>query len=182
MLRDILYINKCNKKLKGTYKGMIEMLEDKIQFREFGEFCIKESCVENILFLEEYWKFKRLFNKNEKTISIIHDISRPFSVNHETVSIICDPGKSGRDIFIKSTPDFDSEENCMKNNRGVSTNFGETSIASLTPSTEPKVVDIKTLYSTIEKKPLNSVIILLVVKHFMKLIFKIKLLQQLLLN
>jgi len=35
--------------LKGTYKGMIEMLEDKIQFREFGEFCIKESCVENIV-------------------------------------------------------------------------------------------------------------------------------------
>ena len=28
---------------------MIEMLEDKIQFREFGEFCIKESCVENIV-------------------------------------------------------------------------------------------------------------------------------------
>jgi len=25
------------------------MLEDKIQFREFGEFCRKENCVENIV-------------------------------------------------------------------------------------------------------------------------------------
>jgi len=51
-LKDILYINKCNKKLKGTYKGMIEMLQDRIQFREFGEFCRKESCVENIVIIK----------------------------------------------------------------------------------------------------------------------------------
>jgi len=28
---------------------MIKMLEDKVQFNEFGEFCIKENCVENIV-------------------------------------------------------------------------------------------------------------------------------------
>jgi hypothetical protein len=66
MLRDIIHINHQNKNLKSTFKGMLEFLEDKIQFREFGEFCRNENCVENILFYQEYWKYKRLFNKTER--------------------------------------------------------------------------------------------------------------------
>ena len=50
-LRDIIHINHQNKNLKSTFKGMLEFLEDKIQFREFGEFCIKENCVENIVII-----------------------------------------------------------------------------------------------------------------------------------
>eukprot|EP00833_Pecoramyces_ruminatium_P000956 jgi/Orpsp1_1/1174988/evm.model.c7180000052222.1 len=66
MLNDIIHLSKCNKKLKSTYKGMLELLEDRIQFREFGEFCRNENCVENILFYQEYWKYKKLFNKGDR--------------------------------------------------------------------------------------------------------------------
>jgi len=65
MIKDILYINKCNKNLKGTYQEMIEMFANKILFREFGEFCRNENCVENILFLQEFWKYKKIFSKDK---------------------------------------------------------------------------------------------------------------------
>jgi len=71
MVNEIIHLNKCNKNLKSTYKGMFEMLEDRVQFREFGEFCRNENCVENILFYQEFWKYKRLFNKNVK--NFFHD-------------------------------------------------------------------------------------------------------------
>jgi len=154
MLKDILYINGCNKKLKGTYKGMIEMLEDKIQFREFGEFCRKENCVENILFLEEYWRYKKLFNRNDKSMSIIHDISKSFSLSHD-LSLAHDKSRSNRDM-TKSQEFGDNEETSTRNKRlsdHGSSIAGDTSMLSLALSSmEPKVVDIKTLYSTIEKE------------------------------
>ncbi|ORX83628.1 hypothetical protein BCR32DRAFT_266852 [Anaeromyces robustus] len=89
MLNDIIYLNKCNKNLKGTYKGMIEMLENKILFREFGEFCRNENCVENILFFQEYWKYKKLFNKNDKSVIVTNPDSatksQDFSDTHSAI-------------------------------------------------------------------------------------------------
>jgi len=64
MLTDIIHINKCNKNLKVTFNGMIELLNDKVLFREFGEYCRNDNCVENVLFYQEYWKYKNLFSKN----------------------------------------------------------------------------------------------------------------------
>jgi len=137
MLKDILYINKCNKKLKGTYKGMIEMLEDKIQFREFGEFCIKESCVENILFLEEYWKFKKIFNKNDKLLSFVPEVSKTHSVAFEatgSMSLFHDPTRSSREM-LKNQEYSDIDD-----------------IVSNSTSLEPKISDIRALYNTIEQE------------------------------
>ena len=50
-LRNILYVNKYSKNLKRTFQGMIELLENPVQFREFGEFCINENCPENIVII-----------------------------------------------------------------------------------------------------------------------------------
>jgi len=81
MLKNILYINKCNKSLERTYQGMIKMLNDKVQFNEFGEFCIKENCAENILFIDEYWKYKKLFNEVDKSL-FTGDTPKYFSVDY----------------------------------------------------------------------------------------------------
>jgi len=134
MLKDILYINKCNKKLKGTYKGMIEMLEDRIQFREFGEFCRKESCVENILFLEEYWKYKKLFERNDRSSSIVHNISKTHFLAREgtgSLSMFHDPTRSR---VLQENIDIDDIKY-----------YDDT-------TTEPKISDIRALCSTIEQE------------------------------
>jgi hypothetical protein len=80
MLKDIRHIDKRNKDLKVNYQAMTDMLKDKIQLREFGEFCRYENCVENILFYQDYWRYKNLFNKTERNSSNVESLkSQEFS-------------------------------------------------------------------------------------------------------
>ncbi|ORX43668.1 hypothetical protein BCR36DRAFT_360904 [Piromyces finnis] len=106
MLKDIIHLNNRNKILKATYEGMIEMLKDKVLFREFGEFCRNENCVENIIFVQEYWRYKKLFNKNEK-ICDQSDISSIILRNNEQSILKSNreslTTKSSRELSVSKT-------------------------------------------------------------------------------
>ncbi|ORX77380.1 hypothetical protein BCR32DRAFT_248001 [Anaeromyces robustus] len=113
IVNDIVHVNKCNKNLKATYKGMLEMLEDRVQFREFGEFCRNENCVENILFYQEYWKYKRLFNRNVKSVI---DPSRSQDALETTTSI---------SVNISKTTGINDTNNVSKGNGINETNISK---------------------------------------------------------
>jgi len=135
MLKNILYIKKCNKNLERTYQGMIKMLNDKVQFNEFGEFCIKENCVENILFFDEYWKYKKLFNGIDKSL-LTNDSSKLFSPNSTK--------KSGINSTLKSQDYTDSNEYFSISNKSDTFLFNELN--------EQNNLNYKNLKNVIEKE------------------------------
>ncbi|ORX82936.1 hypothetical protein BCR32DRAFT_292326 [Anaeromyces robustus] len=70
-IKDIIHINKQKAETKATVNGMLKMLQDNILLREFSEFCRKENCTENILFYQHYWKYRKLFDNQERNSRIV---------------------------------------------------------------------------------------------------------------
>ncbi|ORX83629.1 hypothetical protein BCR32DRAFT_326305 [Anaeromyces robustus] len=66
---------------------MMEMLEDDLLFREFGEFCRDENCIENILFYRDYWKYKKLFQRHDKPSTNNTDVLKSRKLSMDSVSI-----------------------------------------------------------------------------------------------
>jgi hypothetical protein len=70
IVKDIVHVENQKSETKATTNGMLKMLGDNVLLREFSEFCRKENCTENILFYQQYWKYKKLF-ENQRNSKIM---------------------------------------------------------------------------------------------------------------
>lgn len=90
-LFHLFYIERTMKNIDKTTEGLKKVLEDKILFREFCEFCKKDCCVENALFYKEYQKFKTAIKNNKnikKKQSNEHDDLKEYSNNSSDNDVI----------------------------------------------------------------------------------------------
>ncbi|ORX84865.1 hypothetical protein BCR32DRAFT_291034 [Anaeromyces robustus] len=162
-LKDILHVTECNKNLKVTRAGMDEMLYDKVLFREFGEYCRNENCVENILFLQEYWKYKKLFAKNNATNTKISEISDPESSikSRSREGSIAKLSVIGRRNTLLGNSKLNEHGNTISSTTKITTDR-KTSIMSSSRLNERAMSvitipiieksDLKTYYSTVERE------------------------------
>ena len=87
------------------------------------------------MFLDEYWKYKKLFNGVDKSL-LTNDSSKPFSANSVR--------KSGLNLTLKSQDYSDSNEYSFLNNRSDISSFNELN--------EPNSLNYKNLKNVIEKE------------------------------